>query len=230
MADSLDFDWFSFDLANGQELTLEVDWGEDGVARAETTLTVSDEDGMTLLRSFADATDWSGDGAAFVDDALWVAIDGDDDFERTFTWLVEADGGLSLDDAPIGALGAMAGEVVDAAESGLFFDADILFGEQIAIGDVFIGGDGSETYRVTAESEGETVTIVDFHTGAGGDTLDISDLLGTGMGSLDVAYDSRSESTTLTVSGIGSGDTVIVVCGADLTCDFDTYVVTDTVI
>jgi len=226
----MDFDWFSFDLANGQELTLEVDWGEGGVGRAETTLALSDEGGVTLLRSFADATEWSGDGAALADDAVWVAIDSDSGYEGSFTWLPEADGGLTLDDAPIGALSAVADQVAGADEDGLFFGADILFGEQIAIGDVLIGGDGSETYRVTSESEGETVTIVDFHTGAGGDTLDISDLLATGTGSLDVAYDSRSESTTLTVSGIGSGDTVIVVCGADLTSDFDTHVITDTII
>ena len=47
------------------------------------------------------------------------------------------------------------------------------------IGDARIGGTGHETYRITTESEGETVTILDFHPGAGGDVFDISDLLTT---------------------------------------------------
>ncbi|MCZ6523260.1 MAG: type I secretion C-terminal target domain-containing protein, partial [Alphaproteobacteria bacterium] len=121
-------------------------------------------------------------------------------------------------------------EAAEADESGLFVGADIVFGDEIPIGDVLIGGDGRETYRVTSESEGATVTILDFHAGDGGDRLDISELLATGSGSLDVAYDSRSESTTVTVSGVGTEDTVIVVYGADLTSDFDAYVVTDTIV
>ncbi len=234
MADSLNLDWFAFELDEGQELTLDVDWGEGGVGRAEATLAITDQSGVATERSFADGADWMSSEASFADDAIWVAIDSDAGYEGGFTWWSDSEGGLVLDESLIGPADTLADEpaieAAEADESGLFVGADIVFGDEIPIGDVLIGGDGRETYRVTSESEGETVTILDFHAGDGGDRLDISELLATGSGSLDVAYDSRSESTTVTVSGVGTEDTVIVVYGADLTSDFDTYVVTDTVV
>ncbi len=234
MADSLNLDWFAFELGEGQELTLDVDWGEGGVGRAEATLAITDQSGVATERSFADGTDWMSGEASLADDAIWVAIDSDAGYEGGFTWWSDSDAGLVLDESLIGPADAPVDEPAIAAaqadESGLFVGADILFGAEIPIGDVFIGGEGREIYRVTSESEGETVTILDFHAGDGGDVLDISDLLATGSGSLEVAYDSRSESTTVTVSGVGTEDTVIVVYGADLTSDFDAYVVTDTIV
>ncbi len=234
MADPLNLDWFAFELDEGQELTLDVDWGEGGVGRAEATLAITDQSGAAAERSSADSDEWSGGEAPLADEVIWVEIDSDAGYEGGFTWWSDSDGGLMLDEDAIGAASASADEPVTevavADENGLFVGADILFGEEIPIGDVLIGGDGSEIYRITSESEGETVTILDFHAGAGGDVLDISDLLATGSGSLEVAYDSRSESTTVTVSALGTEDTVIVVYGADLTSDFDAYVVTDTIV
>lgn len=236
MADKLDLDWFPFDLGDGQRLVLEVNWGEGGVGRAQAAFAVYDSAGGLIGQSLTDGSSWLGGSLSFAGDVLWVDIDNDEGFYGEYMWTMADDGALYLDEVPIpaeaaGAEGEAAAEEVGAGEmSGLFAGGDILFGGGIAIGDVLIGSAANDTYRITAESEGDTVTILDFHPGEGGDVLDISDLLANGSGTLEVSYDSRSASTTLTVGGTGGGDTVIVVYGVDLTSDFDAYVVTDTII
>lgn len=233
MAITLDLDWFAFDLSDGQRLMLDVNWGEGGLGRAEAVLAVYDGSGALIQQSYSDGGGWLGAVPALGDDAVWLDIPDDENFVAEFTWTDEGDGALGLDYVPIAATGTGQGDVVaDIAaddDSGLFAGGDVLYGGGIPMGDVLIGSEGNDTYRITAESEGETVTILDFHPGAGGDVLDISDLLAVASGTLDVSYDSHTLSTTLTVSG-GIGDTVIVVQGVDLTSDFDTYVITDTIL
>ena len=231
MAISQDLEWFPFALDDGQSLTLEVDWGEGGLGRAEARFAVYDDNGVLIREGQADGSSWLGGGTSFSDDSLWLGIDGEAGFAGAFTWTAGEEG-LSLDEVPVTALGAgveLAPEfgAVELAE--LFAGGDILYGGGVPSGELRIGGAGHDTYRITSDSEGETVTILDFHAGAGGDVLDISDLLATGSGAIEVAYDSHSASTTLTVSGAGAGDTVIIVQGVDLTSDFDAYVLTDTI-
>ena len=235
MAESLDLDWFPFSLSDGQRLTLDVDWGEGGLGRAEAFLAVYDKSGALLHESLSGAQSWSGGPFTYSGENLWLGADSGDGFYAEFTWTADADGILNLDEVPI--LAEPAGQIWEAlaeaaasTEGGLFAGGDLLYGGGIAIGDVLIGGAGKEGYRITSASEGDTVTILDFHPGEGGDVLDISDLLATGAGSIEVSYDSRSASTTLTVSGAGAGDTTIIVHGVDLTSDFDAYVVTDIVL
>ena len=231
MADTPDLEWFPFDLGDGQRLVLDVDWGAGGAGRAQTVLAVYDADGALIDQSYSNGAGWLGGEPWFADDVLW--LDSDRGFFGDVTWTTADDGLLYLDEIPTAAEAAGADEdaaVAAGDESGLITGGDILLGDDIVLGDVLIGGAGNEGYRITAESEGETVTILDFHPGEGGDVLDISDLLGAGSGALEVSYDSRSESTTLTVSGAGTDDTIIIVHGVDLTSDFDAYVVTETII
>ena len=97
MAGSLNLDWFAFELDEGQELTLDVDWGEGGEGRAEATLAITDQSGVATERSFADGADWMSSEASFADDAIWVAIDSDAGYEGGFTWWSDSEGGLVLE-------------------------------------------------------------------------------------------------------------------------------------
>ncbi len=231
MVQTLDLDWFAFDLGAGQHLVLDVDWGEGGLGRAEAVLEVYDESGSVVEQTLVDGAGWSGGTLSFVDDVVWLEVDGETDFHAEFTWSADGVGGLGLEETsiPVAAAAAAAAEV-GVGEDSDSAGADILYGTGIAMGDVLIGGEGSDVYRVTGQNEGETVTILGFHSGEGGDVLDISDLLASAKGALDVSYDSSTESTTLTVAGSEAGNTIIVVYGVDLTSDFDAYVVTDTII
>ncbi len=232
MAISQDLDWLPFALEDGQSLALEVDWGEGGVGRAEVTLAVYDAEGALVRQDHADGSSRLEGGPSLADDALWLGIDGEQGYAGGFTWSAD-EGLLSLDEPLLAAAGGGEGAAPEAGAleaSELFAGGEIVYGGGLPIGDVRIGGTGHETYRITAESEGETVTILDFHPGAGGDVLDISDLLATGSGTIEVAYDSLSASTTLTLSSAGMGDTVIIVHGVDLTINIDAYVVTDTIL
>lgn len=229
MADILDLDWFPFDLADGQSLVLEVNWGAGGYGRAETALYVYEEDGALVRQAPPDGSAWGSGGLGFDGDILWVGGEDDGDFHAEFTW-IEDGSGLNLVDgaADAAAAGAAEGQSGEA-EGSMFAGGSILVGGEIPMGDVLLGGDESDVYRITSASQGETVTILDFNPDAGSTTLDISDLLSSGADSLEVTYDSHTESTTLTLSG-GGAETVIVIQGVDLTSNFDDYVITDTIL
>lgn len=227
MAETLDMDWYPFELADGQRLVLDVNWGPGGDGRAETSLNVYEADGTMVTESGSSGV-WDAASPAFSGDPVWVESIDDQVFTGEFTWIMNDQGGLTLVDAAAAATGGA--EVASQGLGGMLAGGDVVFGGDISMGDVRIGGEGQDTYRITAENSGEIVTILDFQGGEGGATLDITDLLTTGSESLDVSYNSDTRSTVLTVSSADAADTIIVVQGIDLTSDFDTYVITDTII
>ncbi len=232
MAETVDLDWFSFDLAEGQHLVLNVNWGAEGDGRAEAMQTVFGPDGEIIAQIATTAADWAPALAALGGDVEWFASGADHSFDAEFTWvgvgenfaLVDPQG---LDAAALGRLlegddgGAGGGTGADFLAGG-----EVVFGGEISLGDVLIGGAGQETYRITGENAGDTVTILGFDQGDHGSVLDISDLLIGGGGSLDVSYDLATQSSIVTVSGGSELDTVIIVQGVDLTGDLDAYLVT----
>lgn len=227
MADTLDLDWYPFDLAEGQRLILDVNWGPGGDGRAETSLSVYEADGTLVTESLSHGA-WEGAAPAISGASIWVESDDDQEFTGEYTWVTNDQGEITLVDTAAPATGAA--EVASQGLGGMLAGGDVVFGGDISMGDVRIGGEGQETYRITAENSGETVTILDFPVGEGGAILDITDLLATGAESIDVSYDSATQSSILTVSSATAADTVIVVQGVDLTSDFDTYVITDTIV
>jgi hypothetical protein len=227
MVETLDMDWYPFELADGQRLVLDVNWGPGGDGRAETSLNVYEADGTMVTESGSSGV-WDAASPAFSGDPVWVESIDDQVFTGEFTWIMNDQGGLTLVDAAAAATGGA--EVASQGLGGMLAGGDVVFGGDISMGDVRIGGEGQDTYRITAENSGEIVTILDFQGGEGGATLDITDLLTTGSESLDVSYNSDTQSTVLTVSSADAADTIIVVQGIDLTSDFDTYVITDTII
>jgi hypothetical protein len=229
MAETLDLNWFPFDLADGQRLVLDVNWGAGGESRAETSLSVYDQSG-TVVTASQSPGGWSGAELVGAESPMWISSGDDEAFVGEYTWLVDDQGGLVLIDPDAVVSGGAVADFPPEGLGGLLAGGDVVFGGDISMGDVRIGGTDEETYRITSENAGETVTILDFPGGEGGAVLDITDLLATGAETLDVSYDSTTESSTLTVSGATAADTIIVVQGVDLTTDFDTYVVTDTVI
>lgn len=226
MADTLDLDWYPFDLAVGQRLVLDVNWGLGGDGRAETSLSVYEADGTLVAESGSPGV-WDAASPVFSGDPIWIESVDDQEFTGEYTWIMNDQGGLTLVDTAAAATGAA--EVASQGLGGMLAGGDVVFGGDISMGDVRIGGEGQETYRITAEDSGEIVTILDFPIGEGAAILDISDLL-TGAESLDVSYDSATQSSILTVSSATAADTIIVVQGVDLTSDFDTYVITDTIV
>ena len=227
MADNLDLDWYPFDLGDGQRLVLDVNWGPGGDGRAETSLSVYEADGTLVAESGSPGL-WEAASPAFSGDSIWVESVDDQEFTGEYTWVMNDQGGLTLVDTAAPATGAS--EVASQGLGGMLAGGDVVFGGDISMGDVRIGGEGQDIYRITAENTGETVTILDFPIGGSGAILDITDLLATGAESLDVSYDSTTQSSILTVSSATAADTVIVVQGVDLTSDFDTYVITDTIV
>jgi hypothetical protein len=229
MADTLDLNWFPFDLADGQRLVLDVNWGPGGESRAETSLSVYDQSGAVVTASQS-PSGWSGAELVGAESPMWISSGDDEAFVGEYTWLVDDQGGLVLIDPDAVISGGAVADFPPEGLGGLLAGSDVVFGGDISMGDVRIGGTDEETYRITSENAGETVTILDFPGGESGAVLDITDLLATGAETLDVSYDSTTESSTLTVSAATAADTIIVVQGVDLTTDFDTYVVTETVI
>jgi Ca2+-binding RTX toxin-like protein len=108
-------------------------------------------------------------------------------------------------------------------------------GDDLLIGgsgdDTLVGGSGIDMFALEAGDEGTTTspavdTISDFTLGAGGDVLDLSDMLqGENLGSLDdylnFSYDAGTGDTTISVDTQGGSSfeasQQIVLSGVDLT-------------
>jgi Ca2+-binding RTX toxin-like protein len=113
---------------------------------------------------------------------------------------------------------------------------DLIFGQEgddTLLGgtgdDTVSGGSGADVFRWGSEtSAGETDTLTDFQTGAGGDVLDLSALLsGVAAGDdgdeldayLNVTFDGTSTTVAIDANGDGSGftDVTVTIQGVDLT-------------
>lgn len=229
MAEMGDLDWFSFDLAEGQHLVLDVNWGADGDGRAEAMQTVYGPDGEIITQLATTAAEWTPALMALGDDVEWVPSGADHSFDGEFTWVGVGDNFALVDPEGLGAaaLGRLLEGDHDAGAGADFLaGSEVVFGGEISLGDVLIGGAGQETYRITGDNVGDTVTILGFDHSGEGSVLDISDLIENAGGSLDVTYDQASESSIVTVSGGSEAQTVIIVQGVDLTTDLDAFLVT----
>ncbi len=228
MVEYLDLEGFPFSLQDGQRLVLDVNWGTDGQARAAAKQQVFDAQGNLIAE--VEPVDFAyGTGGIDADPSvLWIASDADATLDVAFHWVADDQGFLLLDGQELAALARHGAELgAGPAALDLLDGGGIVFGDDISMGDVFIGSDAADTYRVTGDSQGETVTIMGF---GGASVLDISELLAGGNETLAVTYDQASGNSILTVSAPETVDTVIVVHGVDLTADFDLSVVTSSVI
>ena len=153
------------------------------------------------------------------------------------------DGGLG-DDAVLGGAGddlVFGGSGNDRVEGGEGDDVlrgnagdDVLKGgdgEDVLIGgsgdDSLIGGAGIDIFALEAGNEGTLIspavdTIADFSVGAGGDVLDLSDMLqGEDIGSLDnylhFSYDGNDTTISIEHNGSGGVTQQVVLTGVDLT-------------